>query len=170
MAETKKSNELKTETKSEAKAPSAPPVVPVTPPTLSPAPTPPATLPTTPPTPTTPPAPSTAPTEAKKPVWPWILGGCLILLVLALAGIGILGWLGIQSAKNMIQKYEPTINQTQKTIDSVSQEASKWQETSQQMRDSLPNPEDLQKMQAGLPSQEDMQGVQGMPDFQKASP
>lgn len=74
----------------------------------------------------------------------------------------------------MIQKYEPTINKTQQTIDTVNQEATQWQEKSQQLRDSMPKPEDLEKMQAGLPSPQDMPGLpegQGpAPDYQKASP
>jgi len=114
-------------------------------------------VPATPQTPPPPPAtlaevPPVAPETPKKPVWPWILGGCLILLVLFLAGIGILGWLGVRSVKNMIKQYEPTINQTQQNIDKINQEASKWQETSRQMRDSLPGPEELEKMQADMPN------------------
>jgi hypothetical protein len=164
MAEPNKTKEPRVETKSEPKTASLPPIASVTPPTAPSAPAAPATPPPAASTANTPPP---AVPEAKKPVWPWVLGGCLILIVISLVGIGILGWLGLQSAKSLIQKYEPTINQTQKTIDTVNQEATKWQETSQQVRDSLPNPEDLQKMQADLPNPQDMQGL---PNFQKASP
>jgi len=95
------------------------------------------------------PAAAPAAVEPEKPksrAWLWLLGGCLVLLIIFLAGLGILGWLGIKQVKSVIQKYEPTIQDTQKNIDRMNQEASQWEKKSQEVRDSMPNPEDLKDM------------------------
>lgn len=72
------------------------------------------------------------------------------MIIITLIGLGILGWLGLRSAKNMIQKYQPTIDQTQQNIDKFNQEAQQWEQKSADFRNTMPNPEDLQKMQGDL--------------------
>jgi len=104
--------------------------------------------------PAAPPAP-----EAKKPVWPWILSGCLVLIIIALVGIGILGWLGVRSVQNMVKQYQPTIDQTQQNIDDFNKEAQEWEKKSEQMRDSMP---DISNM--------NVNGMQGIQDLQNAAP
>ena len=123
MAQTNKTKDQETETKKES-----PPVAPVAP----------AAPPVTPSPPVAPPAaPGQAP--AKKPVWPWILGGCLILVIITLLWFGFLAWLGYRSAKKMMKQYEPTINQTQQNIDKLNQEATKWQEKAQELSENMQN-------------------------------
>lgn len=93
-------------------------------------------------------APSAPPPKSRALLW--FLGGCLILVIVFVAGMGILGWLGLRKAKTMLKDYEPTIESTQKSIERMNQEAAKWQEKSQQIRDSLPDPEEFKAMQENM--------------------
>lgn len=137
-------------------------------PTVTPPPPAPAAPAAPTPTPATPPAADT-PEKPKKPVWIWVLAGCLVLLIISLVGIGILGWLGIRQIKSLFQKYEPTVQQTQSNLELINQEAAKWQEKSQQLRDNLPNPDDLKNM-PGLPDPKDMPDTKNMRGLQNMVP
>lgn len=135
------------------KPPSTQPAIPLTPTPSAPPPLPvveqpvPPIIPAAPPATTPPPA---EPEKPKKPAWIWVLVGCLVLVIISLIGVGILGWLGFRSAKNLLQKYEPTINQTQNTLNTVNQEATKWQQKSEEFRNAVPSAEEMQKLQQDM--------------------
>jgi hypothetical protein len=46
---------------------------------------------------TTPFPPPPAAPEAKRKLWPWFLGGCLLLILLAVGGFVAIGWFGVKA-------------------------------------------------------------------------
>lgn len=51
-----------------------------------------------PPPPTTPPSSSPPSPARKRAIWPWFLGGCLLIVLLAVVALGLLGWFGLKMA------------------------------------------------------------------------
>lgn len=87
--------------------------------------------------------PAPTPEKPKSHVWIWVVGGCLGLVLIILIGLAVLGWLGVREVKKEIQKYEPTIQGVQSNIDKMNQEAGEWQKKSEELRASLPNPDEM---------------------------
>lgn len=89
---------------------------------------------------TTPPI---APTTKKTSPWVWIIGGCLIILVLTIGVIGFLGWWGYQKAKVEIQKQQPGLEQFKENLEKAGKEAEELNKKAEEIQNSLPNPEDF---------------------------
>jgi hypothetical protein len=77
------------------------------------------------------------------PVWAWLLGGCLIICLMALIGAIAIGWWGVRKVKHEIKKYEPGMERVQENLDKMNKEADEWQKKSEEMRSNLPNPDDF---------------------------
>jgi hypothetical protein len=91
------------------------------------------------------PQPSAAPVQKKSHVWLWILGGCFTILVIIMAVVVVLGWLGARKVKREMEKYQPNIEGIKDNIDKMSKEGEEWEKKSKEFRESMPNPEDLEK-------------------------
>lgn len=113
------------------------PVAPL-PPTVPPA-DPPVVAPATPP-----PVAPTAPEKKKSSPWPWILGGCLLIVLVAIGSMAALGWWGARKVKKEIEKYQPSIDKTRENFDRMNREAAEWEKKSEEFRESVPNPEDFE--------------------------
>jgi hypothetical protein len=93
-----------------------------------------------PPAPSVPPA-TPIPPKSSSP-WPWIVGGCLIIFVLILIAVVGLGWWGMREAKKGIDEQ---MNKFQPTIDNVNKEGEDWKKKAEDIRNNIPDPEELQK-------------------------
>jgi hypothetical protein len=80
--------------------------------------------------------------EKKSSPWPWIVGGCLLIVIIIMAAIFGLGWWGARKLKTEIEKSQ-TIENVKNNVDKMGKESEEWQKKSEEMRNSLPNPEDL---------------------------
>ena len=152
MAESNKTKNENTEAETSASSPTAPSVgqktaIPPVAPTSSLA-----VEPPTPPVAATPAPPGEE--KSKTPVWAWLLIGCAGLLIITSIVAGILIWLAYRQAKSVILQYKPTVQQTQNNLDMVNEEAAKWQEKSQKIRENLPDLEKLKNLGEDLPQQE----------------
>ena len=138
-------------------APAAPTVAPAPlPPVQMPAPIPQAPLPPPAPQPQSPPPLPAPPVQKSGSPWPWIIGGCLFVIILIVAAVVGLGWWGIREAKKEINqrvdKYEPTLDSMKENVDKMGQEADEWEKESQKIRESMPSPEELEKEFGNMPS------------------
>lgn len=108
-----------------------PPIVnPTPPPVVAPAPTAPAPAA---------PAPQVVVVQAKStPVWAWLLGGCLGIILLTMITIAGLTWWGIQKAKEAVKEVQPNLEQWKEKADKMSAEADRWQEESEKIRSQIP--------------------------------
>ncbi len=77
--------------------------------------------------------------------WPWILGGCLLVVIITLIGVFLLGWLGMREVKKEINKFDPAIEDARENFDKMGKEAEEWEKKSQEFRESMPNPEEFSK-------------------------
>ncbi|EKE10705.1 MAG: hypothetical protein ACD_15C00212G0026 [uncultured bacterium] len=98
--------------------------------------------------------PKTQTTEAtakkKTSPWVWVAGGCLIIIILSFLTLAFLSWMGYQLAKEAIQQEAPKIQEFKGTLEEMSTEAEKWnqemqgwEKKSQELRDAMPDPEDM---------------------------
>lgn len=86
------------------------------------------------------PAPVQSEQKKKSHVWAWVLGGCLMVLILGFIAFLALGWWGVKKVKNEIQ---PGIDDIKGNIEKMSKEGEEWEKKSKEFRESLPNPEDV---------------------------
>ena len=127
-----------------------PPVSPVQEPT--PIPQQPAPIPQQPAPAPQPAAPQAPATTQKSNPWPWIVGGCLMFVIIVFIAIGLLSWLGFRMVKKGIQESDAakTINQN---IEKMSKESEEWEKKSEELRNSVPDPEDIeQSYQSNYPA------------------
>lgn len=99
-----------------------------------------------PPAVTPPPAPAASPSAAPQKnssPWPWILGGCLLVIIITLIGVFLLGWWGMREVKKEINKFDPAIEDARENFDKMGKEAEEWEKKSQEFRESMPNPDDF---------------------------
>lgn len=75
----------------------------------------------------------------KSSPWPWIVGGCLIVVLLIIASIIFAGWWGAKKVKNEIEKYEPTMEGVKNNIDKMNKEAEEWEKKSQELQKNMPD-------------------------------
>lgn len=95
--------------------------------------------------PAQPAAPMPAPVQSKSHVWAWVLGGCFMIVIIGMIAVAVLGWWGFREAKKEINKYAPDVESVKQNIDKMSKEGEAWEKKSQELRESLPNPEDFSK-------------------------
>lgn len=65
----------------------------------------------------------------------WILGGCLVFFLIIMVVIAALGWWGIRTAKNELEKSQPQIEQWSKDMQ---KQAEDMQKQTEQLQKSLP--------------------------------
>lgn len=100
-------------------------------------------------TPSTNPNPQPAPTSTPPPIqssrspWPWILGGCLILILITIIAFGLVIWWGIKTADKHLDKFEPAIENLNGTMETMNKESEKWEKESQKILESFPSEEEL---------------------------
>ncbi len=83
----------------------------------------------------------------KSSPWPWIVGGCLMLVILIIISIALAGWWGVRKVKEEVKKYEPTAESLKNNMDKLNQEAADWEKKSQEFQENLPaNLENLEKI------------------------
>lgn len=101
--------------------------------------------------PTPPPAaPQIPPAPVANPVpqpvshnpWPWIVGGCLMIVILIMATTAILIWWGARTVQKEIKESD-AVERIEKSIEKATQEGDKWQKKSEEFRESMPDPEDF---------------------------
>jgi hypothetical protein len=92
-----------------------------------------------------------APVTKKTSPWVWIIGGCLTIIILGGIVTGVLLWWGYRTAKKTFKEQAPQIQEFKGKLEEMNaeaekwnQEADQWERKSQEMRDLLPNPEDLE--------------------------
>jgi Tfp pilus assembly protein PilO len=87
--------------------------------------------------------------------WPWIIGGCLLIVILILVAVVGLGWWGIREAKKEINNRinnNSILNEIEESADKFSKESEEWEKKSQDFRESMPDPEEFQKeMEKNIP-------------------
>jgi len=77
---------------------------------------------------------SPAPEQKKKPVWPWILGGCLGIIIIGMLIMGGLAWWGAKKVGKALKENQPKLEEWQQK----SQEWQKQMEKTQEMQKNLP--------------------------------
>ena len=77
---------------------------------------------------------SPAPEQKKKPIWPWILGGCLGIIIIGMLIMGGLAWWGAKKIKKVIKENPQQVEEWQQK----SQELQKQMEKAQEMQKNLP--------------------------------
>ena len=97
-----------------------------------------------------------APGKKKTSPWVWILSGCLVIIILGLAIMAFLGWMGYKAVKNEIKENAPAMQEFKDNIENTNKEAEKWsqeaerlQKKAQEIQDSLPTSKDID---AAMPS------------------
>jgi Tfp pilus assembly protein PilO len=85
------------------------------------------------------------PAEKKSSPWPWVIGGCLLVVIIIAAIVVGLGWWGARKVKQEMQNYQPNVEGIKESIDEMNKEAEEWQKKSEDFRNSVPDPEELQK-------------------------
>lgn len=87
------------------------------------------------------PAPQPMPTESPKkstPVWAWVLGGCLIIIVLTMIAMGGFAWWAAKKVKNELQHAQPKLEQWQKDAEKMQKQAEDWQKQAEKMQNQIP--------------------------------
>ena len=80
-----------------------------------------------------------SPTPAKStPVWVWILGGCLGIIILTMIAVGGFTWWAAHKIKNELKSAQPKLEQWQKDAEKMSKEAEKWQAEVEKMQNQIP--------------------------------
>ena len=95
-----------------------------------------------PPTPAPPTSAPTAPAPSKGSPWPWIMGGCLICVILIIGAVLFAGWWGYRTVKKDIQDSSAT-DGIKNNIDNMNKEGEAWQKKSEDLRNNMPDPEEL---------------------------
>lgn len=109
---------------------------------------------------TAPQAPPSAPQQAPPPPnqpksnpWPWIVGGCLMIIILIAGTIIFIGWLGARKIKKEIQNSQP-METFKNSLEKMDKESDEWKKKSEEFRNSLPDAEEFeQEMQENYPVQ-----------------
>jgi len=65
------------------------------------------------------------------PVWAWLLGGCLGIVLLTMLAIGGFTWWAARKVKQEFKNAQPRLEQWQKDAEKMSEEAERWQEESE---------------------------------------
>ncbi len=87
-----------------------------------------------------PPAGQTPPSApAKKSnVWVWILGGCLIIILIIGIVMAGLAWWGARKVKNVIKENQPKLEEMQKGTEDMQKAAEEWQKQMEKLKDQVP--------------------------------
>jgi hypothetical protein len=75
----------------------------------------------------------------KKSPWPWIVGGCLLIVILVIGAFVFLGWWGARKVKDEMNKYQPTMDNVKNSVDEMNKQAEDWQKKSQDLQKNVPN-------------------------------
>ena len=106
------------------------------------------------------PTPPADPTQPKKSSpWPWIIGGCLSIVVIIIIAVFVVLWWGARELKNEVNSKMDKINPA---LENMKKESQEWQKKSEEYRNNVPNPEDLSKQW-----EENMPGGNNSPSKQK---
>ena len=97
------------------------------------------------------PAPTPVVIQKNSNPWPWIVGGCLMIVILVIATFLILSWWGFKMVKQGIQESD-TAKSINNGIEKLNKEEDEWQKKSEEFRDSMPDPEELQNSIPQTPS------------------
>lgn len=85
--------------------------------------------------------------------WPWIVSGCLAIFIITLVAVILLGWWGVREVKkeinSQVERYEPTIEGVRENIDRMNEEGEAWEKKSEELRNALPDAEELEKEMGG---------------------
>lgn len=84
------------------------------------------------------------PEKKKNSPWSWIIGGCVLIILIAVGSMATLGWWGARKVKKEMQKYTPSAERMKENLDRMNEEAAEWEKKSQELRETMPDPEDLQ--------------------------
>jgi hypothetical protein len=85
------------------------------------------------------PAPQVPVPTKSTPVWVWILGGCLGIIILSMVAVGGFTWWAAKKVKQEFKNAQPKLEQWQKDAEKMSKEAEKWQEEVEKMQKELPS-------------------------------
>lgn len=58
------------------------------------------------------------PQKSSNKIWFWILGGCLIVVVVGMLIMGGLAWWGVRKVKKVIKENQPKLEEMQKNVPS----------------------------------------------------
>lgn len=61
------------------------------------------------------------------PVWAWILGGCLGIIILLMVAVGGFTWWAAKKISNEVRDAEPNLEQFQKGAEKLQKQAEEWQ-------------------------------------------
>lgn len=87
-------------------------------------------------------------TSTKKFPWLWLIGGCLMISILAIIVLAILAWWGAHKISQELNEYSPAITDVQETIDAAKKEQEEWREMSNHMQQNL---SDLEEQMQNIP-------------------
>jgi len=94
------------------------------------------------PTSSTPPSPAVAPQETttpqKTPVWVWILGGCLGIIVLTMIAMGGFAWWAAKKVKQEFKENQPKLEEWSKDAQKMQQQAEEWQKEMEKIQNQMP--------------------------------
>jgi hypothetical protein len=78
-------------------------------------------------------------TPAKKTnIWVWILGGCLVIILLIGVTMAGLAWWGARKVKNVIKESQPKLEEMQKGAADMQKAAEEWQKEMEKIKDQMP--------------------------------
>jgi hypothetical protein len=82
----------------------------------------------------------------KSSPWPWIVGGCLTLIVIIMISVFLVGWWGIKKVKNEVKNYEPTAESLKSNLEKMNKDAEEWEKKSKELQENLPDPNALENL------------------------
>jgi len=77
--------------------------------------------------------------QKKSYVWLWVIGGCLMIIILIFGAILAVGWWGAKKIKKGIEENQPRIEQWQKEAEEMQKNAEKFQEEMNKIQNNIPS-------------------------------